>query len=81
MAGARTRPVTHNGRTTDATPKLSLSSLEFIDNLLDGVTLSAQSPDMMADARMIATARDEIDALLTAAGGAPIRVQRSKEPG
>jgi hypothetical protein len=77
MPAPRTKP-THQGRTTDPSPRLSRDSLEFLDGLLDGVTLSAQAEDMEATAKLIATARREVDALLTASGGVPLRVQRAQ---
>jgi hypothetical protein len=56
--------------------RLSKMTLELCDWLIDNITLSAQAPDFEAEAKRIATAKREVAAALTAAGGVPIAVQR-----
>ena len=56
--------------------QLSRATLEFCDWLIDGVTLSAQHQDFEAEAKRIATAKREVAAALTAAGGTTISAQR-----
>lgn len=75
------KEVHHEGRVTSPSPKMSRATLEFIDGLLDGVTLSAQASDFVATAKLIESARDGIDALLVAAGGVPVRLRRAQEQG
>jgi hypothetical protein len=52
---------------------LSRPTLELCDWLIDGITLAANHPDFEEQARRIATAKKEISAALTAAGGTPIQ--------
>ena len=44
--------------------KLSRTTLEFCDWLLDGVTISSQAPDLLTEAKKVSDARDEVDAAL-----------------
>lgn len=82
MATPKRAPVvktstTNRGRTTTAERGLSRGTLEWIDGLLDGVTLSNQAPDFDAQARKIRTATREVQAALRAKGGKPIADQRA----
>ena len=71
------KPVEHNGRVTTAR-QLSKATLEFVDWLIDGVTLSTQAPNFEAEAKKIATAKREVGAALTAAGGKSLAQQRAE---
>ena len=59
--------------------KLSRTTLEFCDWLLDGVTISSQAPDLLTEAKKVSDARDEVDAALIEAGGKPLRIQRTEQ--
>ena len=82
MAAPRTRRpvVEHAGRVTKSA-QLSKASLELCDWLIDNITLSAQAPDFEGEAKKISTAKREVTAALTIAGGVPIAVQRQSQAG
>lgn len=68
--------VQHEGRVTKPKPQLSKATLEFVDGLIDGVTLSTQHPDFEGMAKVIAVAKREVAQALTEVGGVPLAVQR-----
>lgn len=63
--------------TTPPASGISKGTLEWLDGLLDGVTLSNQAPDFDAQARRIRTATREVQVALRAKGGKPIADQRA----
>jgi hypothetical protein len=67
--------VQHNKRVTTNQP-FSRETLELCDSLIDGVTISAQAPDLAALAKRIDTAKKEVAAELVRRGGVPLAVQR-----
>ena len=76
---ARTPRVAHTGRITTVTEKrLSKSTLELCDWLIDNISLSAQAPDFEVQAKRITTAKREVSAAFIAAGGIPVAVQRAQ---
>jgi len=56
--------------------ELSKETLEFVDGLIDGVTLSTQHPDFDGMAKTIGTAKREVASALIKAGGVPLGAQR-----
>ena len=57
--------------------EISKGTLEFCDQLIDGVTLSAQAPNFAEVAVIIAKAKEEVAEALIDAGGVPLSVQRN----
>lgn len=58
--------------------EFSLKTLELIDWLIDGITISAQTPNLAEEAQKVETAKREVEAALIAAGGTPVSVQRGQ---
>jgi DNA-binding ferritin-like protein len=58
---------------------LSKETLQLCDWLIDGVTLAANHPDFENQARIIATAKREVQEAFVEAGGTPIAVLRAQE--
>ena len=58
--------------------EISKETLEFCDWLIDGVTLAANHPHLASEAQKIETAKKEIGAALSEAGGVPLGVHRER---
>ena len=62
---------------TPPSPEFSRETLEFLDQLVDGVTLAANHPKFEWMASVIADTKRELEAALIAAGGVPISARRA----
>jgi hypothetical protein len=61
--------------------EISKETLEFCDQLIDGVTLAANHPEFDALATRIGNAKREIAMALIESGGIPLGAQRQVVPG